>query len=128
MTLTPADMIEKYLQLRNKVNKIEAKHKEELAPYTKVREQLENLLLAHLNDTGTDSAKCKAGTAFKSTATSVTVKDWTATLTYIKDNNLWDLLEARVSKTATVEIIEETKKPVPGVQISRATVLRVRAT
>lgn len=125
--MTPADMIEKYIALRNKVNKIEQRHKDELAPYTKVREQLENLLLAHLNDTGTDSTKCKFGTAFKSTATSVTVKDWATTLTYIKDNALWDLLEARVSKTAVVEIIEETKKPVPGVQISRATVLRVRA-
>ena len=125
--MTPAKMIENYLALRNKVSKIEERHKTELMPYAKMREQLENLLLAHLNDTGTDSAKCAAGTAFKSTATSVTVKDWPATLTYIKDNNLWDLLEARVNKTAAVEIIEEIKKPIPGVQIARATVLRVRA-
>jgi hypothetical protein len=55
------------------------------------------------------------------------VKDWVATLTYIKDNNLWDLLEARVNKTAAVEVVEEQKKPIPGVQIARATVLRVRA-
>lgn len=125
--MTPADMIEKYLALRAKVAKIEARHKEELSPYTTVREQLENLLLAHLNDTGTDSAKCKAGTAYKSTTTSVTVKDWPSTLAYIQEHQLWDLLEARVSKTATVEIMEERKQPVPGVQITRAVVLRVRA-
>jgi hypothetical protein len=125
--MTPAQMIERYLQLRAKVAQIEERHKGELAPFTKVREQLENLLLAHLNESGADSTKCPAGTAYKSTATSVTVKDWAATLSFIQANNLWDLLEARVSKTAVVETIEETKKPVPGVQISRATVLRVRA-
>lgn len=125
--MTPAKMIESYLQLRNKVAKIEERHKDELMPYAKLREQLENALLAHLNEAGVDSTKCKAGTAFKSTATSVTVKDWPSTLTYIKDNDLWDLLEARVNKTTAVEIIEEQKKPIPGVQIARATVLRVRA-
>ena len=125
--MTPAEMIEKYLLLRTKVAAIEQRHKDELAPFTAVREQLENLLLAHLNDSGTDSTKCKEGTAYKSTATSVTVKDWASTLAYIRQHELWDLLEARVSKTAVVETIEERKAMIPGVQISRATVLRVRA-
>src|SRR5262245_55048992 len=125
--MTPAVMIEKYLQLRNKVDAIKQQHKDQLEPYTTVMEQLENELLKHLNTAGVNSTNAPAGTAYKSTATSVTVSDWPKTLEHIRTNNLWDLLEARVGKTAAVEIIEETKKPIPGVTVSQAVVLRVRA-
>jgi hypothetical protein len=124
--MTPADMTQKYLQLRARIHEIEDKHKEELAPYQDLKFRLETLLLDHLNKDGLESVKCSAGTAFKSTVTSVSVRDWPATLAYIMDNEMWDLLEARVSKTAALEIINENKAPIPGVEISQATVLRVR--
>jgi len=127
MEMTPAVMIEKYLQLRRKVDEIKEKHKTELAPFLKVMEQLEAGLLDHLNQAGTDSTHAKAGTAYKNTVTSVTVQDWAKTLDYIKETNSWDLLEARVSKTGALEIVEETKEPIPGVQITQVIVLRVRA-
>jgi hypothetical protein len=125
--MTPATMIAKYLQLREKLREVEARHKEELAPYLAMRERLETVMLDYLNKNGLDSSKCEAGTAFKSTVTSVTVRDWTATLTYIKQHEAWDLLEARVAKSAAVDIINESQKPIPGVEISSATVLRVRS-
>lgn len=125
--MTPALMIEKYIQLRNKVDLIKLRHKDELFPYTTVMEQIEGELLKHLNAAGTDSTKAPAGTAYKSTATSVTVSDWPKTLDYIRKNNQWDLLEARVAKTIAVEVITETKKPIPGVAVSQAIVLRVRS-
>jgi len=124
--MTPAKMTERYLYLRSRIKQIEDKHKEELAPYLDMKFQLETALLDHLNKNGLDSTKCPDGTAFKSTVTSVSVKDWAATLGYIRKNKLWDLLEARVSKTAAVEIVTDTKSPIPGVEITQATVLRVR--
>jgi|SRR6185436_10672157 len=124
--MTPAEMTKKYLLLRERIKQIEDKHKAELAPYLDMKFQLETALLDHLNQNGLDSTKCSDGTAFKSTVTSVTVRDWPATLGYIRKHNLWDLLEARVSKSAAVEIITDTKTPIPGVEITQATVLRVR--
>jgi len=124
--MTPAEMTKRYLQLRERIKQIEDKHKAELAPYLDMKFQLETALLDHLNQNGLDSTKCSDGTAFKSTVTSVTVRDWPATLGYIRKHNLWDLLEARVSKSAAVEIITDTKTPIPGVEITQATVLRVR--
>jgi hypothetical protein len=120
-------MIEKYIQLRHKIHEIETRHKEELAPYFKLKDQLDLAMLDHLNRNGLESTKCEAGTAFKSTATSVTVRDWRTTLKHIRDNELWDLLEARVAKSAAIEIINETQAPIPGVEISQITVLRVRS-
>jgi hypothetical protein len=125
--MTPAEMTRRYLQLRDKIKSIEARHQEELTPYRDLRFRLETALLDHLNRSGLDSLKSEHGTAFKSTVTSVTVKDWPVTLDYIKRHQLWDLLEARVAKGAAVEVMTESEKPIPGVEISSATVLRVRS-
>jgi hypothetical protein len=124
--VTPAELIASYIKLRRKLEKIAEKHKQELEPYLKLRGQIENTLLDHLNQTGLDSTKCEAGTAYRSTSTSVVVKDWVKTLGFIKENQAWELLEARVAKTATVELINERNEPVPGVEVTSATVLRVR--
>lgn len=124
--MTPAKMTERYLQLRARIKQLEDKHKEELKPYLDLKFQLETALLDHLNKNGLDSTKCSKGTAFKSTVTQVTVRDWAATLGYIRHHEAWDLLEARVAKSATVEIVNDTQEPIPGVEITQATVLRVR--
>jgi hypothetical protein len=124
--MTPAEMTERYLQLRARIKQLEDKHKEELKPYLDIKFQLETALLDHLNKNGLDSTKCKSGTAFKSTVTQVTVRDWAATLGYIRTQEAWDLLEARVAKSAAVEIVTDTQEPIPGVEITQATVLRVR--
>jgi hypothetical protein len=125
--MTPAQMIEKYLQLRQKLRNIEARHKLEIAPYLEIKERLEMAMLDHLNREGLDSQKCEAGTAFKSTVTSVTVSDWAKTLDFIRANEMWELLEGRVAKGAAVEIVQEREAPIPGVEISQMTVLRVRS-
>lgn len=127
MTMTPAALIEKYIALRNKKADIEKRHSAELLPYNEVMGRIENELLLHLQSTKLDSVAGPSGTAYKQLNTSVTVDDWARTLPYIKDNDLWDLLEARVAKRATLETIEETKKMIPGVRISQVQVLRVRA-
>jgi hypothetical protein len=125
--MTPAQMIEKYILLRNKSAEIKGRHVKELTPYIDAMLRLENELLRHLNDTKLDSINGPKGTAFKQSATTVSVEDWTKALDYIRDSRQWDLLEARVAKNAALSVIEETKKPIPGVKISQAVVLRVRA-
>lgn len=125
--MTPADLIASYIKLRAKINDVETRQKEEMLPYINLRTEIETALLAHLNELGLESTKCKAGTAFKSTATSVKVRDWDKTLAFIRENELWELLEARANKTVALELLEERRKPIPGVEISTATVLRVRS-
>jgi hypothetical protein len=125
--MTPAQMIEKYIALRNKLAEIKGKHVDEITPYINLMQTLEAELLRHLNSTKLDAINAPRGTAYKQTATSVTVDDWSQTLDFIRDQRLWDLLEARVAKNAVLEVMEQTKKSIPGVKISQAVVLRVRA-
>jgi hypothetical protein len=126
--MTPAKLIEAYLRLRTKMKEVEEKHKAELMPFVSLKVEIETALLAHLNEAGTDSTKCKAGTAYKSTVSSVVVRDWPATLDFIKSREEWDLLEARVGKTYTLDLMGQRGEPIPGVEVSQATVLRVRST
>src|SRR6476469_5383457 len=118
--LTAAQMVEQYIKLRDKKDELKKKHAEQLAKFTEVMGQLEGQLMLEFERAGVDSMSCEAGTAYTSTTTSATVKHWSETLKYIQENEAWDLLEARVSKTAAVAIVEESGQPIPGVNITQA--------
>lgn len=124
--LTADAMIERYVKLRDKKKEIEARHKDELAPFNDAMKRLEGFMLEALNQSGLDSMKSAHGTAFKSTRTSATVKDWPLTLAFIREHQAWDLLEARVAKTVAYQIIADTQAPIPGVETSAELTVNVR--
>ena len=90
------------------------------------QEKIEQKLLAFLNESGGESFRTDAGTAYKTTRTSATVQDWDAALAYIKVHDAWDMLEHRVNKTFVEEYIETNQETPPGVGVSRITVVNVR--
>ena len=120
-------LVEKHLALRSKVAEIKKRHADELAKYNVVMATLEAWMLDELITSKSQSIKTDKGTFFKVTKTSVTVKEWTTTLDWIKQNDAWGLLEARVSKTQLLSIQEELGVTVPGVQISSEVDLNVRS-
>lgn len=122
-----AFLIEKYLLVRDKKEALDKQHKEALKPYNEMLERLENMLLERLNAAGTDNTAVRGvGTAYKSTRTSVTCNAWSQTLDYIIEKEAWELLEARVNKTAALAIMEETKAPIPGVVVRQELTVNVR--
>jgi hypothetical protein len=125
-SMTPDAMIEKYVKLRDLKKAKEDQHKEELRPIIELMDRLEGHMLEALNGANLSSMRSPHGTAFKSIRTSAKVIDWLATLAFVKAHNAWDLLEARVSKTAAFGIIEETKQPIPGVETSSEVCVNVR--
>jgi hypothetical protein len=121
-----AELIRKFILLRDKVAEVKEAQKKQLVPYTEMMDRLEGVLLAALNSAGVDSMKGMGGTVYKSTRVSASVKEWAETLAFIQKHELWDLLQARVSKDAALAVVEETGQPIPGVNISQETVLHVR--
>lgn len=119
-------MVEKYVTLRDKKAALAKEQQEAMAPYNVALARLEAWMMDKLNVAGLDSAKTPSGTAYKSTTTSAKVMDWAATLAFIRETQVWDLLEARVSRTAVAAIMEETKQPIPGVAVTRETNVNVR--
>jgi hypothetical protein len=124
--MSVAELTQKYLALRRRKEQLVEVHKRALSPFNDMLATLANLILAELDSAGVTSMSSPDGTVYKSTETSVTVKDWPATLSYILAQQAWDLLEARVSKTAVMAVMDETSEPVPGVSMSQEQVLRVR--
>ncbi len=141
--LSVADLIDRYIKVRDKKEAVQEEHKKQLKPFNEMLAKIEGLLLLHLNFNKLDSVNGGMGTAYKTTHTSVSVKEWTKTLQYIKDFDAWELLEARVNKTAAVEITEELAKQaveaaaagqavdpaqtvIPGIAISQTIAVNVR--
>lgn len=124
--LTLDTMVEKYVALRDKVTVLKKEQTDALAPYNVAMGQLEAMMLDTLNQTGAESTRTAHGTVYKTSRTSTKVTEWGATLDFIRSKECWELLEARVSKTAAEAIIQETQQPIPGVTTSREIAIGVR--
>jgi hypothetical protein len=123
----PVDkLVEKYIALRDRKEALDKKHKAELAPYRNAMEQIEALLLGHLNDSKLESMRAHTGTAYKTIRTSAKVVGWSEVLDFIREKECWELLEARVSKVAAEALVAERQAAIPGVEITREVCVQVR--
>ena len=71
--MSPAQMVEAYIQLRDHVKAVEDAVKEELKRPREAMDKLEALMLDHLNQTGAKSLACDKGTVYRNTQMSATV-------------------------------------------------------
>lgn len=124
--MTADQMVEKFIALRDRVAAIKKKHTDELAPFNLAMGALEGWMINILNTNGAASLKAAAGTFYTTTRTSARVDEWSTVLDFIRTNEAWELLEARVNKTALEAIIGDTNTSIPGVTVSRELVLNVR--
>jgi hypothetical protein len=93
-------VISAYLKLRHQKEAVENAAKQEVQVLKDKMSKLEAWLLTQANEQSVTSFKTKSGTAFVTTTDYANVADWDAVLSYIKENDAFDMLERRVSKTA----------------------------
>jgi hypothetical protein len=120
------DLVGKYIKLRDLKAKLDAEHKERTGPITAAMDKAEAALLAVFDQMGMDSAKCEAGTAYKTTKTSATVADMDAFLAFVKENEAWQFLERRVAKTQVDEYVAANQDLPPGINYSSVVSINVR--
>lgn len=117
---TKADEITaKYISLRDFKEKVDSEYKAKLAKVNEAMEKIETEMLTFLRETGQESSKTKSGTFFLRTSTSARVADWDVALKFIMDNDMTNMLEKRVNKTAVEEYISVHGEVPPGVDITR---------
>ena len=119
-------VIKGYVMLRDKKNEMKKDQAEALRPITEKMMVLEGWLQRDLMARGVESEKSKKGTAFLSTVSSATVKDRDAFLAFVKEKEMWDLLENRAAKSVVQDYLEETNEVVPGVNYQETKVVRIR--
>lgn len=120
------DLVERYIKLRDAKAKLKAKFKADTETLDRVMGQIEAVILAKFETDGVTSMTTGEGTAYKSTRTFAKVEDWEATLAFIKANDLWNMLERRVSKEAVVQWREENSDIPPGLSWSEEVTINVR--
>ena len=125
MTYTAEQMIDRYVAIRDQIAAISEKHKLEMEPYRQSLDVLENALQNMLNEAGGDSIKTKAGTAYRSTATTAKVDDWGAFITFVQTSGDTELLVRNVNKTRLTECVE-AGRAVPGCSMGQISRINVR--
>ena len=115
------------IKYRDKIDAMKKRHKEELAPLNISMEKLEAFLHLTLQKAGVNSMAAKGvGTAFIQKVVGVTVEDWDATLAWIRQQDSWEFLEHRVSKSVVQDYMESTGEVPPGVRVNSEDEVRVR--
>lgn len=127
MTINIEETIKNYIELRDLKAQMKAEYDEAVRPITKAMDEAEKAVLDFFNTTGQTSSTVKGvGTAYITKLTSAKVADWGLTLTFIRDHDLWHMLEHRVSKTAVEQYIEAHKDLPPGVDVTTSISVNIR--
>lgn len=125
-SLTVDQVIAAHMKLRNKKAQIEAATKEQVRDIKKQMEKLEAWIKEKADQDGVTSFKTKHGTAFLTTTDFASIENWDAALDFIINNEAYDMLEKRVSKTAVRGYIKENKEVPPGINYGTRLDVNVR--
>lgn len=119
-------IVEKYIQLREKKSQLKAAYDAEVAQIDAMLDRAEAHLLASMQEQGVKSYKTDIGTAYTQERTSATVADRGDLLEFVKEKDLWQLLDIRAAKKAIDEYVEQNKDLPPGVNYRKELVVNVR--
>lgn len=127
MSLNFESAAKKYLELRNEVEGIEAEAKKKTAALKAIMADIEAWITIKANEDGLSTVPTPYGTAYWSTHYSASCANPSDFRDFVIKNQLWDLMETRVSKTAVKSYIEGNGEPPPGVNFSSVRVFNLRA-
>lgn len=124
--MTLDDTIAKYVALRDWKTEKDRAHKAKMAKTEQMLDQLEAVILQDMQTSGAESVRTEHGTAYKTTKRYVNVADWDLALDFIKEHELWNMLEKRISKTAVEEYRAEHEDIPPGVSVREELTVNIR--
>lgn len=120
--------VAQYLALRDKIAAIKEEHKKVLEPYNETLEQLNEVLLNHLNEINSDSAAVNGvGTVYRTAKASASLADASAFMDFVIAHEQWDLLDRKANVTAVQDYMREHAGDLPpGVNFNKRFVAGVR--
>ena len=124
--VTIDDAIAAYVKLRDKKAQIKAEADTRMKEISEKLIKLEGWIKEKADEQGVTSFRTKHGTAFLTTTDFASVADWDAVLAFIKENDAYDMLEKRVSKTAVRGYIDALQNVPPGVNYGTRIEVNVR--
>ncbi len=126
MSLNVDQVIEAYLKYRNQKEALEAEIKDQVKELKDKMSKLEAWIKTKADADGVTSFKTNHGTALVTTNDYANVADWDAVLSFIKENDAYDMLEKRISKNAVRGYIDQHKAVPSGVNYGTRIDVNVR--
>ena len=125
--MTPARMVELYVQLRDRKKAANDEFAKSMEKLNLAMERLEGKLLQHLNETEGESVRTKFGTVYRNTQYSATVADRDQFMKWIEDTGNTEALDVRANKTFIKQHAENTGGDIPpGVKYTQVHTVGVR--
>ncbi|WP_454627677.1 hypothetical protein [Bradyrhizobium cenepequi] len=118
--------VEQYVKLRDLIKAKNDEHKKAMKPFNETLEQLNSVLLAHLNTMGGNSVSTDGGTVYRTEKKSAPLADAQAFMDYVIANQAWDLLDRKANVTAVEDHINTNGVPPAGVNFTSTFVVGVR--
>lgn len=122
------ELVANYIRLRDKKSQLKKQYDERVAKVDAVMDKMEAIILKTFQDSGIDSARTDAGTAYISTRTSATVGSREEFLSWVlQDPDERSIfLENRVSKVAVEQFKAANDDLPPGINFRSEVTVGVR--
>lgn len=122
------ELVANYIKLRDKKSQLKKQYDEKVAKVDAVMDRMEAIILKTFQDSGIDSARTDAGTAYISTRTSATVGSREEFLSWVlQDPDERSIfLENRVSKVAVEQFKAANDDLPPGINFRSEVTVGVR--
>lgn len=125
-TITVDAVVSKYVKLRDLKAEKKSAYDDSVKDIDAAMAKCELYLLRTMQEMGLESVRTEAGTAYKTVKTSAQVADWDMALAFIRDNELWEMLEKRVSKKLVEQYKEEKNDLPPGINWREELTVNIR--
>lgn len=121
-------IVQAYIKTRDEIKEKEAAHKEELKVLNELQQKREDYLYLQLAEQKLKNVKTEFGTIYKTRKESVTVKDWGAFISWVKENDRYEFLNAAANKTMVLDAMgaERDQAPPPGVGYNATATVNIR--
>ena len=122
------ELVANYIKLRDRKSQLKKQYDEKVAKVDAVMDKMEAIILKTFQDSGIDSARTDAGTAYISTRTSATVGSREELFQWIQEDfeERSIFLENRVSKVAVEQFKAANDDLPPGVNFRSEVTVGVR--
>lgn len=122
-----AAVVRAYRAIRAKRSQIKKAYEAEDNDLKAKLERLEGAMLSHLNDTNSKSQGTDAGIFYKQEEITPSAADWPTIYKWIVENDAFEFLEKRITKTAVKQFMDDHDgSSPPGMNVHREFVVRVR--
>ena len=120
-------MVSAYLKLRDAIDEMEERHKDELTALQDQFEVVGNELLKQCNEQNIDAIRTPVGTISRRISTRYWTSDWDSMYRFIKEHDAPFLLEQRIHVSNMREFLENNPDAFPvGLQAERKYTVQVR--